>query len=241
MIRVKAGKAVAQFGGKSPMGRPAQPEELAPSHVFLASDADSFYLTGISFRSWAAKPPEADPIDTTLAVRRVIFSPASPVQTSPSPASSFCDHLRVRRRRIRILIDMLRALSKPLVVTRQIRRLIGMAGPDLNLLGFVELLMRELAVAAKKLAKRLHALGVHRVRRPHSTKAASRLKRPCTTVTEWLRCLVRECRRCAARLCESFRAAQAVRDRASLNLAYGLLRTLEKEVFVLQSNHPSPR
>ena len=37
---------VAQFGGKSPMGRPAQPEELAPAYVFLASNADSSYITG---------------------------------------------------------------------------------------------------------------------------------------------------------------------------------------------------
>lgn len=38
---------VARFGGESPMGRPAQPEELAPAYVFLASDADSSYITGI--------------------------------------------------------------------------------------------------------------------------------------------------------------------------------------------------
>ena len=38
---------VAEFGKQSPMGRPAQPEELAPSYVFLASDADSSYITGI--------------------------------------------------------------------------------------------------------------------------------------------------------------------------------------------------
>jgi NAD(P)-dependent dehydrogenase (short-subunit alcohol dehydrogenase family) len=39
-------KDVAQFGAKSPMGRPAQPEELAPAYVFLASNADSSYVTG---------------------------------------------------------------------------------------------------------------------------------------------------------------------------------------------------
>jgi NAD(P)-dependent dehydrogenase (short-subunit alcohol dehydrogenase family) len=38
---------VADFGKQSPMGRPAQPEELAPAYVFLASDADSSYITGI--------------------------------------------------------------------------------------------------------------------------------------------------------------------------------------------------
>ncbi len=38
---------VAEFGQHSPIGRPAQPEELAPAYVFLASDADSSYITGI--------------------------------------------------------------------------------------------------------------------------------------------------------------------------------------------------
>jgi NAD(P)-dependent dehydrogenase (short-subunit alcohol dehydrogenase family) len=37
---------VAQFGADSPMERPAQPEELAPAYVFLASNADSSYITG---------------------------------------------------------------------------------------------------------------------------------------------------------------------------------------------------
>jgi len=43
----KSAKEVATFGKDSPMGRPAQPEELAPAYVFLASDADSSYITGI--------------------------------------------------------------------------------------------------------------------------------------------------------------------------------------------------
>jgi NAD(P)-dependent dehydrogenase (short-subunit alcohol dehydrogenase family) len=37
---------VAEFGGKAPIGRPAQPEEVAPAYVFLASAADSSYVTG---------------------------------------------------------------------------------------------------------------------------------------------------------------------------------------------------
>jgi NAD(P)-dependent dehydrogenase (short-subunit alcohol dehydrogenase family) len=36
---------VAQFGADTPMKRPGQPEELAPSYVFLASD-DSSYMSG---------------------------------------------------------------------------------------------------------------------------------------------------------------------------------------------------
>jgi NAD(P)-dependent dehydrogenase (short-subunit alcohol dehydrogenase family) len=39
-------KKVAKFGSENPMGRPAQPDELAPAYVFLASNADSSYITG---------------------------------------------------------------------------------------------------------------------------------------------------------------------------------------------------
>lgn len=37
---------VAKFGEGTPMGRPAQPEEIAPAYVFLASPHCSSYITG---------------------------------------------------------------------------------------------------------------------------------------------------------------------------------------------------
>jgi NAD(P)-dependent dehydrogenase (short-subunit alcohol dehydrogenase family) len=42
----KPPEEVAVFGQKTPMGRPAQPEEIAPAFVFFASEADSSYITG---------------------------------------------------------------------------------------------------------------------------------------------------------------------------------------------------
>jgi NAD(P)-dependent dehydrogenase (short-subunit alcohol dehydrogenase family) len=39
-------RKVARFGQDTPMRRPAQPEEIAPAFVFLASNADSGYITG---------------------------------------------------------------------------------------------------------------------------------------------------------------------------------------------------
>jgi NAD(P)-dependent dehydrogenase (short-subunit alcohol dehydrogenase family) len=37
---------VAEFGKSSGLGRPAQPEEIAPAYVFFASNADSSFVTG---------------------------------------------------------------------------------------------------------------------------------------------------------------------------------------------------
>jgi NAD(P)-dependent dehydrogenase (short-subunit alcohol dehydrogenase family) len=37
---------IVDFGADQPIGRPAQPEEIAPAFVFFASNADSGYITG---------------------------------------------------------------------------------------------------------------------------------------------------------------------------------------------------
>ncbi|MCB1977846.1 MAG: SDR family oxidoreductase [Burkholderiaceae bacterium] len=43
----KPADEVAEFGKDTDLGRPAQPEEIAPAYVFLASPVCSSYLTGI--------------------------------------------------------------------------------------------------------------------------------------------------------------------------------------------------
>ena len=42
----KQASEVAEFGADVPMKRPAQPEEIAPAFVFLASPHCSSYITG---------------------------------------------------------------------------------------------------------------------------------------------------------------------------------------------------
>jgi NAD(P)-dependent dehydrogenase (short-subunit alcohol dehydrogenase family) len=42
----KQAKDVRTFGADTPMKRPAQPEEIAPAYVFLASPHCSSYITG---------------------------------------------------------------------------------------------------------------------------------------------------------------------------------------------------
>ncbi len=37
---------IEEFGATTPMGRPAQPEEIAPAYVFFASEADSGFISG---------------------------------------------------------------------------------------------------------------------------------------------------------------------------------------------------
>lgn len=42
----KDARRVSQFGGQTPMKRPAQPEEIAPAFVFLAAPSCSSFITG---------------------------------------------------------------------------------------------------------------------------------------------------------------------------------------------------
>jgi len=41
------GEQVAKFGADSDMGRPAQPEEISPAYVFLASPVTASYVNGV--------------------------------------------------------------------------------------------------------------------------------------------------------------------------------------------------
>jgi NAD(P)-dependent dehydrogenase (short-subunit alcohol dehydrogenase family) len=46
---------IANFGENTPMGRPGQPAELAPTYVLLASDEAS-YMTGALLRFTRGRP-----------------------------------------------------------------------------------------------------------------------------------------------------------------------------------------
>lgn len=39
-------QSTAEHGQSAEMGRPGQPDEVAPSYIFLAAESDSSYITG---------------------------------------------------------------------------------------------------------------------------------------------------------------------------------------------------
>jgi len=43
----RSAEDVAEFGADSDMGRPAQPEEISPAYVFLASPVMASYISGV--------------------------------------------------------------------------------------------------------------------------------------------------------------------------------------------------
>ena len=52
----RQGDKVANFGAKTQMKRPAQPEEIAPAFVFLAAPVCSSYITGIELPIMGGTP-----------------------------------------------------------------------------------------------------------------------------------------------------------------------------------------
>lgn len=46
---------ISSFGTQVPLKRPAQPEEIAPAYVYLASPADSSYVSGEVLTLWGGK------------------------------------------------------------------------------------------------------------------------------------------------------------------------------------------
>ncbi|RIL04549.1 MAG: short-chain dehydrogenase [Proteobacteria bacterium] len=48
-------EALSQFGAQQPIGRAAQPEEIAPAYVFFASEADSSFVTGVVLEETGGK------------------------------------------------------------------------------------------------------------------------------------------------------------------------------------------
>lgn len=134
-----------------------------------------------------------------------------------------------------MLQAMLRALGRPLVLARQTHTRTGAPLSEQARKSAAHLKC-ELASAAEWLARRLTAFGVREARRSIWRKASGGLHAARTDAAIWSRRLIFACRQCAARLCTLFQTARTIEDRATSRLACGILRTLEKELWLLQSN-----
>lgn len=141
-----------------------------------------------------------------------------------------------RRQRRQVSQAMLRAVGKPLVLIRQARRQAKRSGPPASVLRSLEFLLRELTLAARALAKRLKVFGVPAPRRSLWSNATGRLRHIWAHATAWSRRILVACQGCAGRLCKLFQVAQVMRDRPSSRIAYSLLRTMEKELWLIRSN-----
>lgn len=74
----KQASDVSKFGADTPMKRPAQPEEIAPAYVFLASPQCSSYITGEILPSLAAIEERRD-VSVCLKPHKHIEMKADPL------------------------------------------------------------------------------------------------------------------------------------------------------------------
>lgn len=144
---------------------------------------------------------------------------------------------QMRRRRRQLLQAILRALARPLVLVRRARRQAKNFPGVENIRRSFECLRQELSLAAQAVRRRLNAGGGRDSRPLASKKMAGRWRQGWGNATGWSRLVMAACQGCATRLCRLLRAAEALADRTTTRLAYGLLRTLEKELWLL---HPHP-
>ncbi len=150
---------------------------------------------------------------------------------SPRPAGQ-----RECRRELTRLLQ--HSLSRVLALEAQARHLrVRVADAPLyaNLRQCIDTLLHDLRIAARELTARAAALGAKLDSRP------SRLARARRKMDELLRlpaqlvdALLAECQACGTRLCALMRTAHQAHDAVCERAAYFLLRTLEKQLWLLR-------
>lgn len=116
-----------------------------------------------------------------------------------------------------------------------------------SLCAHIDSLMEDLQAAVRSLSQRAAAIGTA-VPANDITSSQGGLSSfaDCSAApADLAAAFVTDCQACGTRLCELMQTAQAAQDTNSANVAYSLLRTLEKQLWLLRphtmgSAHPFP-
>lgn len=110
-------------------------------------------------------------------------------------------------------------------------------------------LLQELQSSTRQLVACASGLGVRLSTRPARTGRLARAKRKLNELlhvpAQLVNALLANCQACGARLCALMNSAKAAHDANSQRIAYHLLRTLEKQLWILRPHvadtaHPFP-
>ncbi len=157
-------------------------------------------------------------------------------------------HRNLRRHLARLLQALVSRVTVLTVRADQLRARVASAPAYAHLRACIGALLHELQTDARQLAAPASALGARiDLRRTRASTLARTRQKHEARVGLPMRlagALLAECRACGARLCTLLQTAQAAHDDASMRTAYGLIRSLEKQLWILrphvESAHPFP-
>lgn len=144
-----------------------------------------------------------------------------------------------RRQLARLIEITFSRLSALTVQAQRLHERVAHSAGYTSLRQCVDALLHELQQAARVFTRRASALGAHLPPTAAATKADAAARKSATD--ELLRLpadlaarLIEDCQACGKNLCELLRTAHAAHDATSEQVAYSLLRTLEKQLWLLR-------
>ncbi len=166
-----------------------------------------------------------------------------------SRESSRTSHrLSHRRRLAQLLTTSRQSVQLLLVQARCLRRRISGEAAHSTFCHCVDALVSQLKASVRAVSARLHSLSIPPVVR---SAAAHLHVRVAATIdltslpADLAASLIAEFQACGSKICSLFQIAREVHDEASASTAYVLMRTLEKQTWLLRSHaddtaHPFP-
>jgi len=213
-----------------------------PVSAALTSSGEGEILETVSTRS------EFHRLLSCLAARSEKASAASRAVKSSIHAHRF-PRRDFRQKLARLLQTSIVGLSALAADARRLRERASRTRSYGSLCTHIDSLVTELHTAVRTLAARAAALGspIPSVETDRTGAAAGQKRRGewLTTPADLASVLAADCQTCGTRVCQLMQAAQAAHDQHSAQIAYALLRNLEKQLWLLRphtmgSAHPFP-